>query len=584
MATIRGNTQVTLEGKGPLTLRQNDYLATGGEGSVYKVKGMAIKLYTDPDKMTRDGIPEKIKKLAAFFHPYISVPQGLVFLSNKPIGFYMPFAEGEPLSRVFTNDFRTREGFGDRDAVKLVERMRDVIRFAHDHGAILVDPNEFNWLAYLKGSDKPEPRIIDVDSWVIGRMPPTVAIMPSVRDWHTKGFNQLSDWFSWGVVTFQVFTGIHPYKGTLVGFTGLEERMKANASVFSSGVRLNRAVRDFNCIPVALRDWYQEIFQIGKRTIPPSSFEIGVAKAGVTRVVKIITASGSLVFDKLYSKTGDEVVRIWPCGVALLKSGELVELRLKRIIGKLNSTNGEVIKTDDGWLIADWINPVLGHKSEVNGQVAYTYVNESLLQSESLTLAVKSSYIFRSENRLFIVTDTGLTEIFFRVIGKAIIAVGQTWSAMVNSTKWFDGVGIQDALGAMYAIVPFSDKSCAQIRVRELDGLKTVSAKAGNRYVVVIAADKNGEYHKIELVMRRDYTNYQVSKTVVDGPDLNMALLPKGVGATIVDDGELIIFVPTSGVVNKVSDKYITTDIALANWNDNVLYIRKGEVWSVRLK
>lgn len=576
MAGIKANTQVILEGKGPLTLRQNDYLATGGEGTVYKVSGMAIKLYTDPDKMVRDGIPEKIKKLSAFVHPYISIPQGLVSSANKPVGFYMPYAEGEPLSRVFTNDFRTREGFGDRDAIKLVDRMRDVVQFAHDHGAILVDPNEFNWLAYLKGNDKPEPRIIDVDSWVLGKMPPTVAIMPSIRDWHTKGFNQLSDWFSWGVVTFQVYVGIHPYKGTLDSFArdNLEARMKAKASVFSHGVRLNRAVRDLNCIPSSLRDWYEETFQTGKRTIPPSSFNTGVAKAAITRVVKVITSSGLLVFDKIYSKTGDEVIHVWPCGIVLLKSGELVELRSKRIIGKLNSTNGEVVKVDGGWLVADW----------VNGQVIYTYVNESSLQSERLVLAIKSYHILRSENRLFVVTDGGLTEIFFKVMGKAIIAVGQTWGAMVNSTKWFDGVGIQDAMGAMYAIVPFSDKSCTQVRVREIDGLKTVSAKAGNRYIVIVAADKNGEYYKVELIMNRDYTGYQVSKTAVDSPDLNIALLPKGVGATIVDDGELVIFVPTSGVVNKVSDKYITTDIALANWDDRVLYIRKGEVWSVRLK
>ena len=576
MSGIKGNTQVVLEGKGPLTLRQNDYLATGGEGTVYRVNDLVIKIYADPDKMIRDGISAKMKKLSAFTHPYISVPKGLVYLSNKPVGFYMPFAEGEPLSRVFTNDFRTRESFADRDAVKLVDRMRDIIRFAHDHGAILVDPNEFNWLTYLKGNDQPEPRIIDVDSWVLGKMPATVAIMPSIRDWHTNGFNQLSDWFSWGVVTFQVFVGIHPYKGTLDGFArdNLEARMKAKASVFSSGVRLNRAVRDFSCIPNALRDWYEETFQTGKRMIPPSSFDTGVAKAAVTRVVKIITASGSLVFDKIYAKTNDEAVHIWPCGVVLLKSGELVELRLKRVIGQLNSTDGEVIKVDGGWLIAGW----------VNGQVAYTYVNESSLQSELLTLSIKSRHIFRSENRLFVVTDGGLTEIFFKIMGKAIIAVGQTWGAMVNSTKWFDSVGIQDAMGDMYAIVPFSDESCTQIRVRELDGLKTISARAGNRYVVIVAADKSGEYHKIELVMNRDYTSYQASKTAVDSSDLNVSLLPKGVGVTIVDDGELIIFVPTSGAVNKVSDKYITTDIALANWDDRVLYIRKGEVWTVRFK
>ena len=577
MAGIKGNTQVVLEGKGPLTLRQNDYLATGGEGTVYKINDMVIKTYTDPDKMSRDNMADKIKKLSAFAHPYISVPKGLVLLNNKPVGFYMNYAEGEPMSRVFTNDFRNRENFADKDAVKLVERMREVVRFAHDHGAILVDPNEFNWLAYLKGNDKPQPRIIDVDSWVIGKMPATVAIMPSIHDWHTHGFNQMSDWFSWAVVSFQVFVGIHPYKGTLNGYNNgeLEKRMKAKASVFSKDVRLNRAVRDFSCIPNSLRNWYEEIFQTDQRSIPPSAYDTGVAKAAVVRVVKIITASGALVFDKIYEKVGDGAIRIFPCGVVLLSSGELIELRTKRIIGHLDSKNGEVIKTDSGWLIADWSN----------GEVSYTYVNESNLESQKLTLLVKAHHIFRSENRLFIVTDRGLTEIFFRVIGaKPIIAVGQTWGAMVNSTKWYDGVGVQDALGAMYVIVPFSDKSCTQIRVPEIDGLKIITAKAGNRYIVIITADKNGDYHKVELILSRDYVSYQIIKNKIDSPDLNVALLPKGVTASIEDDGELVIFVPTSGVINKVSDKYITTDIDLANWEDRVVYIRKGQVWSVRIK
>ena len=182
-------------------------------------------------------------------------------------------------------------------------------------------------------------------------------------------------------------------------------------------------------------------------------------------------------------------------------------------------------------------------------------------------------------------TERGLTEILFKSLGtKPIIAVGQTWGVMINSTKWFDGVGIQDAMGAMFLVVPFGEKSCTQIRVPELDGLRPVSAKAGNRYIVVIAADRQGQYHQIEFITNREYVSYKTSRSMVDSPDLNVSLLPKGVGASITEDGELTIFVPTSGVENKVSDKYVTTDIALANWEDRVVYIRKGEVWTVRLK
>ena len=108
-------------------------------------------------------------------------------------------------------------------------------------------------------------------------------------------------------------------------------------------------------------------------------------------------------------------------------------------------------------------------------------------------------------------------------------------------------------------------------------------AKAGNRFAVIIAVDKKGEYQKIELTLDREYRTYTAWKGLVDSADLNMSVLPKGVCATIVDDGEINIFVPTSGTVNKVKDKDINTGMLLSNWDNAVVYIRNGEVWSIRM-
>jgi len=45
------------------------------------------------------------------------------------------------------------------------------------------------------------------------------------------------------------------------------------------------------------------------------------------------------------------------------------------------------------------------------------------------------------------------------------------------------------------------------VRVRELDGLKVVAAKAGNRIVSVIAADKSGAYRKFEFTFAANYAS-----------------------------------------------------------------------------
>ncbi len=575
--THTGNFTVTLEGRGSLTIRPaSDHIATGGEGSAYRIGDTVVKIYTDPQKMRRDDMAGKIRLLSTLQHPSIIAPQGVVLgLHGEPIGYAMAFAEGEPLPRLFTNDFRTREGFTDKDVVTLAEGMRQTVQFAHEHQAVLVDANELSWIAKLRGKNGPEPRIIDVDSWAIGRWPATV-IMPSIRDWHTGSFDERSDWFAWGVVTFQLFTGIHPYKGVLQGFDrkDLIGRMKANASVFAPGIRLNQAVRDFSIIPAPLYNWYEATFEQGERSEPPSPLATGAPTAKQARIGRVVTtAIGTLVYDKVFDGGSDAVVRMFPSGAVLTRSGRLVDVSSLRQLGMPLSREGEVVKKEGGWLKADW----------KDGRVGFSFVTNS--QTEvSLSLPLHIYRYLRFENRLFVVTDAGLSEVEVRMLDKPILSIGSTWGIMRNAVRWYEGIGIQDTMGAMYLIVPFGDTSCAHVRVRELDGLKLVSAKAGERFVSVVALDATGTYRKFEITFSEEYRTYRLWEGVADNPELNIAMLPKGVCATIVEDGELTIFVPTSGATKKVTDKHITTDMMLSHWENRVVYLAGGEVWQVRLK
>lgn len=577
ISSLRGNITVELEGRGALTLRPDDFVAQGGEGIIYRAAKTIIKIYNDPLKMARESMIDKLKILAGLSHPYVVVPKGIVFDQKScPIGFYMSFAGGEPMPRVFTTAFRQRERFGDEDARTLVERMRETINFAHERGAVLVDANELNWRAIFPGQQGPEPRIIDVDSWSIGKWPAKV-IMLSIKDWHTRGFTKLTDWFAWGIVTFQIFTGIHPYKGTLEGYKpgDIEARMKANASVFSPKISLNQAVRDFKFIPGLLLDWYKETFQRGQRMVPSSVFAKGISMAPAAKITRIITtATGSLVFD-LILRSISPVIRIWPSGTALLNNGTLFDLGTKRQFGRLESRKGEVIKVDSGWLLADW----------VSGNLKFFFIDNRNSETQELPMALRVYQIVRYENRLFAVTKTELIELQFVYSGIPILSTGRRTSILQpNATHWFDGVGIQEAFGAKFLITPFGENACAIMRTRELDGLVPIMAKAGNRFVTIIATNKSGAYLKFEFTFNRDYSNYNIWQGITDIPELNIAILPKGVCATIINDGELNVFVPTGGQLVKVKDKQITTGIELSNWGDRVVYIDHGEVWSVRMK
>ena len=578
MSLITKPTKVNLEGKSALTLRPVDYMAVGGEGAIYKKDNTIIKLYLDPKKMERDDMISKVRLLAKrLTHPSIIAPRGVVTRDDDTtIGYHMPFVSGEALPLMFTNDWRTQNHFGDAQAVTLTAGMHEVVNYAHTAGALLVDGNELNWLADVTDIRNPVPYAIDVDSWQIDRFKATV-MMPSIRDWHTKGVTAESDWFAWGIVSFLLFTGIHPFKGTLAGYKPgeLERRMKDHASVFNPNVRLNKAVRDFAAIPGPLLEWYRETFSGNGRAIPPSPLQTGAVQTAIGRVMRAVaTATGGLVYEKLYEKLGDAVVSVWPCGVVRLASGALVELAGKRTIGQTVGTKVAIVSNTDGWLIAD----ESGHTWHCRS------INRVTLAETPLSLSVPVVQIVRNGERLFVVTETELIELTLLQFGKPILTLGNRWHVLGLGTRWFGGMGVASVLGAMHLISPYGTDAVAMVRTPELDDLTTVNALSGNRFAEVVTVNKTGDYEAHTFAFTADWKQYRHHKVAVDGPEQNLTILPKGVTARIVEDGELIIQVPTSGDTKVVQDKDLATDMRLSNIGNQVVYRKDGGLWSLRMQ
>ncbi|MCA9353916.1 MAG: serine/threonine protein kinase [Candidatus Kaiserbacteria bacterium] len=575
MPAIKRPTKVTLEGHGDLTLRTADYVTEGGEGAIYRKGNHIIKLYHDPQKMQQDNMPEKVRLLgSSLTHPSIVTPKGLVIGSKGAIGYYMPYVTGEAYPRLFTNDFRNQNGIDTPGVTHLATKMHEVVGYAHGQGALLVDANELNWLADIKDVRQPTPYVIDVDSWQIDRFKASV-IMPSIRDWHGS-ISEASDWFSWGIVTFLLYTGIHPYKGKLDGYKPgeLEQRMKDNASVFVPGVRLNKAVRDFGIIPGPLLDWYQATFTQGERTLPPSPQATGKANTNLGQIMRVVTTqSGGLIFERLLEVHGEQVVSIWPCGVVRTNAGTLVDVATKRTIRQTSSGRVAVVSRDNGWVIVE----------EHNGNWLWRFVSRQGTES-MLSVPLTATTVLRSGERLFAVTESELIELTLQAFSKPVLTLGNRWQILGKSTRWFSEVGISDVLGAMHLIAPYGADAVAMVRTAELDGLTVVNAKAGTRFVVVVTVNQNGEYEEHRFAFDKNWKQYQYDRELVDGPELNLTILPKGVTASIKDDGELIIAVPFQGDKKVVSDKDIGTNLRLAHIGDKVVYRKDGALWQLRMR
>jgi hypothetical protein len=207
------------------------------------------------------------------------------------------------------------------------------------------------------------------------------------------------------------------------------------------------------------------------------------------------------------------------------------------------------------------------------------------LAEENIPINIVASGVFSSLSRIFVIGERGLTEIIpFKANSRHLISVGSSWPVSPHATKWFDGLGVEDMLGAMHLVIPFGDRACAAVRAKELDGMIVVAGRSGARFAAVIALDQKGLYRKFEFYFDADYRSYALWQDVVDSAELITAILPKGVCATIVNDGALDIFVPSNGAHQKVSDSLIRTGTQLSQWNGTVIYASGKNVWRVRMK
>jgi hypothetical protein len=394
--------KILAENKGWVTLESRHVIAAGGEGTVYGRGDDAFKIYRQP----RD-LADKIGLLKALDHPGIVAPQGILEDERGQfVGYWMRREAGEALPNLFANAWRHANGFGAAETETTAGAMREVVEFAHSRGALLVDANELNWLVGGVGTRKPasRPVAIDVDSWQIGRYPGT-ALMPSIKDWQASGFSQSTDWFAWGVVTFQLFTGIHPYKGThpTFGRGDLEARMRANASIFDAGVRLSSAVRDPSAIPAGLLDWYRAVFRDGVRCPPPTRF--GIAAAPTAKIAPAPGQDAVVTISRLH--------RARPAPpVPPLNANRIAHNRLVRLGGRwfavVNDSDRGLVELDDsGFVKAQW--PAIANATRFfrTGALSW-YLGQPYLLAVGDAVCIFPAPFLKSAGRVLdVFTDSG---------------------------------------------------------------------------------------------------------------------------------------------------------------------------------
>lgn len=555
-----------------IDLGQKEYVTQGGEGKIYVKGKTAYKIYLDPKKM----IPEsKMQELSLLTRPNIIRPDKVLLNTRqKPIGYTMRAVTNTySLCELFPLAFRDREGLTIETVLDLIQIMQETIAEVHKAQCLIVDYNEVNFLAAKTLDDV---YFIDVDAWGTPSFKPA-AISPSVMDYSATKFSTDSDWFSFGIVSFQLFIGIHPFKGRhpTIKFPKdkareLKERQLARMPVFHKDVKFPSKCWDFNVIPQAYKDWYKALFFDGKRMPPPS---------GAVEVIVVPVVTKQVFSDKDFEILMEQEYE-----------GNIVSYISLHNVRATNTTksfyvNNRQVSTPcppDAYIGVTPTNQVISAHIDNGDLVLFNHNTGS-----SPTHILKAEQLMSFDGRILFKHGTRLNELTFVEMGKTVHARPHlVANVMEQATKLYDGVVIQNVLGAFSASFFPSFGKHFRIQCPEFQGYQVIDAKYRNKVLIVIA-HQQGEYTKFILKFDDKFTSYSVRKVEkITYSGINFIVLDNGIVVHINEEEELEIFSnkKDSADVRVIDSDTITGDMKLFQDGMKVMFAKGEKLYSLKMK
>ncbi|GAB4461452.1 MAG: hypothetical protein OHK0029_26750 [Armatimonadaceae bacterium] len=521
--------EIYVQGK-QVTLSAREFAGQGGEGSVYIRQGTAYKVYADPAK----AVPAaKIRELGALTDPAIIKPEEeLTDAQGRTIGYTMRAVENAvPLCQMFPRSFRDRYRVTPDKTRHIVQQLQERIQATHAAGILVVDVNEMNFLLSL---DLTTVFAIDVAGYQTRSFPAT-AIMESVRDRHRVTFSPETDWFSFAVLAFQIFIGIHPYRGKHPTWTTLDDRMQANVSALNPEVTLPPVCQPLATIPTAYRDWFQAVLEEGERVPPPAQ------------------AGSSFVAVPVPGKPTGSATRATPTMAGTLQS------RLRATLdGVVLDVVGEAVLTTEAVYVASRKIGKTPAGKRVHlvvaptGTVLLAWQEDGRLclwnprQKQDVPITARVDDLQSADGRLYARCGGNLVEIVLVEAGNRVFAQPRVVGIVhERTTRLFPGAALQNLLGACYVSLLPEAGVCQQVRIPELDAYRVIDGKFQGG-VLVVVGQQQGQFCRWVFRFDQNRRTYDAQCTDdVSVGDINFVVLGTGICLLLTSDGggnQLAIF------------------------------------------
>lgn len=419
-----------------IMLKDGDWLGSGGEGSVWNISAHEVlKLSLEPQHFFA-----KTAKMSLLFkvqHPSLITPTDLALdAQGHAIGYFMKKAHGEPLARFFSPAWQAKQGFSLTDIELLTERIRLTLEALHQEKIIGGDINEFNWSVHQL-----EPFLFDCDSWGIGSYPVN-AMLPSIADPLVKQhYTQDSDWFAFAILAFQLFVGVHPFRGSHPQFQrqDFQLRMQKGVSLFDPLSSAPKSARELSAIPPGLKRWIEQVLshQTRQPAPPKSLWHQGAGHLSALPVSKATPAPA----DTLKLKVSEQWSLPSPfeqwigMGLALLQDGRVLDLTTRSIL-------------------TPSFKPTFGIRL-AQGSVAWISWDQAsgLLKAQSETLVAQLSVgldaqLFFDQGRLFVLKEQSWQELSLKSLGKTLLLVSSASAGLyLKNARRQDGGYLIPTLG-----------------------------------------------------------------------------------------------------------------------------------------
>lgn len=251
-------------GKLLFSIDPNKSIASGGEGSIHEHptdKSKVIKIYHSVRDSKLEGALFDLNKLP---DGYVRPEQIYYDRSGKILGFLMRYIDLNShylLKKLFNNTYCIQNGIDRSFKFKIYQNLKKLVEDAHALGIVIGDLNPYNVLIAKDASVV----MLDVDSYGTKTKPHNGVLLEDIRDWlqHPK-IDKTTDQYAFDVLTFWMFTFLHPFRGDYPVHKSLEERVCKKSSVLSGlNITIPKCYQPFT--NQSIIDQFADVFQSGKR-------------------------------------------------------------------------------------------------------------------------------------------------------------------------------------------------------------------------------------------------------------------------------------------------------------------------------